>query len=95
MKTSEFQIEFTYEEISYVGLVQPIVRDDDISYRVSLESDNQETYLDLILTPSDSDLEDWNYTCDDGDDATRHYDKALLDEVGERIEAYLTKSPTH
>lgn len=93
MHTNEFQIEFTYDEISYAGLVQPIVHDGDIGYRVSLESDNQETYLDIILKPSASDLEDWNYSCEDGEDATRHYDKALLGEVGEQIEAYLTRRP--
>ena len=88
MTTEEFQIEFTYDEVSYVGLVQPT---DGGGYRVSLESDNQETYLDLILTPSASNLEDWDFSCGDGEDATTHYDKDLLEEVGEQIEGYLTR----
>ena len=88
MKTNEFQIEFTYDEVSYVGLVQPM---DNDGYRVSLESDNQETYLDLLLTPSDSELEDWNFSCGDGEDALEHYDKELLEEIGEQIEAYETR----
>jgi len=91
MSNNEFQIEFNYDEISYVGLVQPIVNKGDIGYRVSLESDNQETYLDIILTPANSNIEDWDYSCVDGEDATHHYDKGLLEEVGEQIEAYLTK----
>jgi hypothetical protein len=91
MTPKEFQIEFTYDEVSYIGLVSPITRKGQTGYRVSLESDNQEAYLDLILMPSNSEIEDWLFTCDDGEDATKHYDKGLLEEVGEQIEAQQIK----
>jgi hypothetical protein len=88
MISNEFQIEFTYDEVSYVGLVVSTRQDGDIGYRVHLESDNQEIYLDLILMPSDSELEDWVFTCGNAENAKKYYDKGLLEEVGEQIEAY-------
>jgi hypothetical protein len=92
MRQNDFQIEFAYDGVSYYGLVQPQGPDSDVRYRVSLESENQETLLDVLLLPSSSDLEDWDFQCGDGEEATAYYDKELLEEIGERIEEYLSKN---
>lgn len=91
MAKQDFQIEFPYNGVSYYGLVRPQGPEANSGYRVSLESENQESYLDIILTPSASELEDWDFTCGDGEDATNHYDLELLEEIGEQIEEHFNK----
>jgi hypothetical protein len=91
MSTNEFQLEFTYEDIPYIGLVRSFQKGKETWYAVNLESENQESYVEIIVRPSQSALEDWDFECEDGKDATEYYDKNLLEEVGEAIEKYLIK----
>ena len=89
MAESTFQIQFSFGGILYFGLV----REEGGGFNVNLEIENREAYLQILLTPSPSASEDWKFTCGGGEDATLYYDKGLLQEVGERIEAYLNKTP--
>lgn len=89
MTSGNFEIEFRYDEVSYIGLVRPIEEKEPVSYRVSLESENQETKMDIVLRPSGSRLEDWDFFCEDGSRADRQYDKDLLTEIGEQVEEHL------
>ncbi len=91
MSTNEFQIEFTYGDIPYIGLVNVLPKGKETWYTVNLESENQESYVEITVRPSKSALEDWDFECEDGQDATEFYDKDLLEEVGEAIEKYLLK----
>ena len=91
MRQNDFQIEFAYDGIVFYGLVHPEGSEFATRYRVSLESENQETYLNVLLLPSSSDLEDWAFECNEGEDATAYYEKELLEEIGEQVEAYLNK----
>ena len=87
-KYIEFQIEFTYQDVAYIGLVKPLEKKGEEWYSVDLESENQETNARIVLKPSASELEDWDFECGDGEVATAYYDKDLLTEIGEAIENY-------
>lgn len=89
MKFKEFQIEFTYSGVYYQGLVQPFAAGSDMLYRVNLEDENQETNVEIILRPSTSTLDDWEFECLDGSRAVDSLDKDLLTEAGEQVEAFL------
>jgi hypothetical protein len=92
--SKEFQIEFTYQDIPYVGLVRQLDRNDQAWYTVQLESENQESNLEILLKPSTSDVDDWDFYCINGEeeeDASAFYDKDLLTEIGEAVEAHLLK----
>ena len=92
MPNGEFTIEFTYEDVAYVGLVKPTDKNGETWYTVDLESDNQESYMQIILKPSNSAIDDWDFiVANDDPDASSHYDKDLLTEVGEAIEEYQLK----
>ena len=91
MPFQEFQIDFTYDAVYYQGLVRPIAEDSQMSYRVMLENENQEASIDVILRPSRSQLDDWEFECPDGKKAEDHFDKDLLTEIGEQVEAYLIR----
>jgi hypothetical protein len=91
MESQEFQIEFTYQDNGYVGLVTPIRKNKEQWYTIDLESENQESQARITARPSDSELEDWAFECGDGEPATGYYDKDLLQEVGEAIEKYLLR----
>ena len=86
MSTKEFQIEFTYQDIPYIGLVNPLQKGKETWYAVNLESENQESYIEIIAKPSVSALEDWDFVCKEGEDAIGYYEKDLLQEIGEAIE---------
>ena len=88
MINEPFQIEFTYQDIPYIGLVTPVIKNKKTGYHVDLESENQESNMRITLTPSNSALEDWDFECGEGEAATEYYDKDLLEEVGEAIEKY-------
>lgn len=92
MSASTFQIEFNYDEIPYVGIVTPIRSGSETWYSVQLESENQENHITLIAKPSESSLEDWTFSCEDEGDPLDYYDKDLLVEIGEAIEAGLSAS---
>ena len=93
MSTTEFQIEFTFDGIAYIGIVSPIAKGQETWYRVNLESENQENYIEIIAKPPASALEDWNFECEPAGNARLHYDKDLLNEIGEAIEKYNIDRP--
>lgn len=88
MSSKEFQIEFTYQDIPYIGLVNPLSEGKETWYSVNLESENQESYIEITVKPSSSALEDWDYECKEGEDALEYYEKDLLQEIGEAIEKH-------
>ncbi|HTI07516.1 MAG TPA: hypothetical protein VL832_03135 [Puia sp.] len=90
MSTDEFQIEFNYQEIPYIGIVTPVAQDGATWYRVNLESENQEEFVEILVKPSTSTTEDWDFECEPSGNALDYYDKGLLEEVGEAIEKYNT-----
>jgi len=81
---NEFQINFSYEGSPYTGLVTPVENGDQLSYKINLESENQESFVEIIGKPSESG--DWNFECSNGDNPVDYYDKQLLVEIGEAIE---------
>jgi len=89
MDNADFQIEFTYQNIPYLGIVKPLERNGEVWYAVNLESENQERWVEIVARPSTSALEDWDFQCGDGEGAAEYYDKQLLQEVGEAIERYM------
>lgn len=93
MPQTAFEIEFTYAGSPYAGLVRPLSSNPDSGYCVVLESENQELYLEILLLPASSPLEDWDFKCGEGEDASHYYDKELLEEIGEQVEAHLIAAP--
>lgn len=94
MEFKEFKIEFTYDAIYYSGVVQPFDDGPDMLYHVTLENENQENSLDIILRPSRSPTDDWEFECPGGGLATDRFDKDLLIEIGEQVEAILIADST-
>ena len=90
MSNDEFQIEFNYQEIPYIGIVTPVPQGAATWYRVNLESENQEEYIEILAKPPDDEEEEWDFECDPSGNALDYYDKGLLDEIGEAIEKYNT-----
>lgn len=88
MAESNFQIKFAYDGIMYYGLV----REENDGFFVDLEIEGHEAFLQILLTPSSSALKDWEFTCRNGEEATHYFDKGLLQEISQRIEAYLNKT---
>ena len=89
MPAEPFQIEFNYQETPYIGIVTPIEKSKQTWYSVQLESENQESNVAIVARPSQSALEDWDFSCEGEDDPLDYYDKDLLQEIGEAIERYL------
>jgi hypothetical protein len=89
MPAEPFQIEFNYGVTPYVGIVTPIDKSNETWYSVQLESENQESNVAIIAKPSQSALEDWDFSCEEEGDPFDYYDKDLLQEIGEAIERYL------
>lgn len=87
MPAEPFPIEFNYQETPYIGIVTPIDRGKETWYSVQLESENQESNVAIIARPSQSALEDWDFSCEG--EGVDYYDKDLLQEIGEAIERYL------
>lgn len=81
---NEFQINFNYEGSSYAGLVTPIENGGQLSYKINLESENQESFVEIVGKPFESG--DWHFECSNGDNPGDYYDKQLLVEIGEAIE---------
>lgn len=90
MSTDEFQIEFNYQEIPYIGIVTPVVQGNGTWYRVNLESENQEEYVEILAKPADSEEGNWDFECEPSGNALDYYDKGLLEEIAEAIEKYNT-----
>ena len=86
MESKVFQIEFTYQQVRYAGLAKPLERANQLWYSVDLESENQESRIQIIGRPATTTAEDWEFTCGEGEAATGYYDRALLEEIGEAIE---------
>jgi len=91
MPETSFQIEFAYNDALYLGSVMPLGTSPASGFSVLLENDNGEFFLEIFLNPSTSPLEEWKYECGVGEKAAHYYDKALLDEIGEQIQANLEK----
>ncbi len=82
---NEFVIDFSYRGVSYKGLITPKTGDSDGGFKVILESENQETHLDIVVNPCGEGKVDW---CFAGEPEGGVYDKDLLREIGEAIEKY-------
>jgi hypothetical protein len=89
MPGNEFQIEFTYDHIPFIGIVSPMEKGSETWYTVKLESENQESFLGIIAKPTRFLWEDWDFECENGENALSYYNKGLLEEIGEAIEKYL------
>ncbi|MDP4218767.1 MAG: hypothetical protein Q8927_21440 [Bacteroidota bacterium] len=89
MSTDPFQIEFTYQNAPFIGLVTPFERAGECRYSIDLESENQESHLRIQGKLSNHVADVWDFTCGDGEPATNYYDKDLLQEIGEAIEKHL------
>jgi hypothetical protein len=83
-----FSIEFQYGGIPYQGLVRPGEENGQIYYAVQMESDNQESYLQLIAKPCHTDKMDWCLREMQSDAPGAGMDKDLIQEIGEAIEKY-------
>ena len=88
----EFQIDFNYQDVPYVGLVTPIDVGSNTSYKINLESENQESFVEIVGSPSAGEPGDWKFICSNGNNPTDYYDKQLLQEIGEAIEKKLTST---
>lgn len=89
MNLKAFALEFAYQGIHYRGLARPFLQDEGINYLVNVQDESQETAVEVVLGPTTSSLEDWDYECPDGGKADQRYDKELLIEIGEQVEACL------
>jgi len=54
-----FVIDFIYDGIPYRGLVTGKKENDISSYSVKVESQNQESYLEIVANPCGEDKMDW------------------------------------
>lgn len=86
---NEFVIDFRYRGAAYMGLVTPKRGDCPNGYTVKLESENQETNLDIFANPCGEGKMDWCFT---GASEEGEYDIDLLREIGEAIEKYQLQS---
>ncbi len=86
---NDFVIDFTFRGAAYKGLVTPYGGDDHAGYGVKLESENQETYLNIVATPCGVGKMDW---CFKEEERQVEYDQDLLREIGEAIEKFQAQS---
>jgi hypothetical protein len=82
-----FVVDFLYDGFPYKALITPNGENDDKSYGVKLESENQELYLDIVANPCGSDKMDWCLK-ETAEGPNSGFDKNLLMEIGEAIEKY-------
>jgi len=90
----DFQIAITFQQTPYCGMVRQVDKNDQVWYVIQLEGGKQERHLEIVLKPSTSDMDDWDFYCMDGhgeEDASAFYDKALLTAIGKAVEAHLLK----
>ena len=81
-----FTIDFTYDGTSYKALVSPKDENGVIVYSVQLESENQETFVEILARAPGDDTNEWVFKCPDDQEPSEYYDKKLLEEIGEAIE---------
>jgi hypothetical protein len=81
-----FTIDFTYDGTSYKAMVIPEQRTDTMYYHVQLESENQESFVEIIASPPGANNDHWIFKCPDDQEPSENYDKKLLEEIGEAIE---------
>ena len=87
---NEFVVDFTYDGVSYSGLVTPLSSGDELRYAIVVESENQEMHLEIIADNCGEGKLDWCYK-DNGDPQVfDRYDNAFLQEIGEAIEKHET-----
>jgi hypothetical protein len=79
-----FTIDFAYDGVLYKALVTP--QQGAGSYKVQLESENQENFVEIIATAPALGTDHWIFRCPDDEEPSTHYDQELLEEIGEAIE---------
>jgi hypothetical protein len=84
MPEKEFSMEFIYEGDEYLCFVRPFVASHRTLYRVILERDKDGDRQEIVLKPSNSDLEEWEYDREDGA-AGREQNQGLLEQIGQRV----------
>jgi hypothetical protein len=89
---SEFTIDFVYNGFPYTGIVKPIAEGDGMKYSVKVESENQESHLEIVANNCGSDKLDWCFYCPEGEEPPKDFDKAFLQEIGEAIEKHEVSS---
>jgi hypothetical protein len=82
----KFTIDFSYDGTSYTALVTPRLENGVTVYSVQLESENQETFVEILASPPGTDDGQWIFKCPDDQEPSEYYDKKLLEEIGEVIE---------
>jgi hypothetical protein len=83
-----FTIDFLYDGVPYRGLVSPKGEQGVLSYSVKVESENQESYVDIVANPCGEDKMDWCFKDPDAESGNQAIDKNFLQEIGEAIEKY-------
>jgi hypothetical protein len=89
MSSDQFQIEFSYQNLPFIGLVASFQKGRECWYSGELESEIQESHMRILGRLSNPTTDEWDFTCGDGEPATNYYDKKLLQEIGEAIEKHL------
>jgi hypothetical protein len=85
---NSFIIDFIYDGIPYRGLVTVNGERDVLSYFVKVESENQESYLEIVANPCGEDKMDWCFKDPDAEPENKSFDKNFLQEIGEAIEKH-------
>lgn len=83
-----FIIDFLYNGIPYRGLVTANGENDILSYSVKVESENQESYLNIVANPCGEEKMDWCFKDPDAETENTIFDKNFLQEIGEAIEKH-------
>jgi hypothetical protein len=91
MDRYQTQFEIIYAQTIHTGIIRPLQKGWVTSYLVTLKGAGNEAKPDILFNPSASLMKDWDTTCN-GEEAVIHYDKALLDEIGEQIAVRLIKN---
>ena len=65
MVMNDFTIDFTFRGAAYKGLVMPAIDNDHNGYAVKLESQNQETFLNILAIPCGEGKTDWCFKEED------------------------------
>lgn len=81
-----FTIDLTYDGINYAALVIPKQENGIFTYNIKLDSENQESFVEIIADPPGNGRDHWVFKCPDDQEPFEYYDKRLLEEVGEAIE---------
>jgi hypothetical protein len=81
-----FTIDLTYDGVSYAAIVIPKQENGMVTYNIKLDSENQESFVEIIAVPPGNGIDQWIFKCPDDQEPFEYYDKRLLEEIGEAIE---------